>query len=260
MTKYKYPDKNDKITYRLIDSVEPYANYWYLSEQRILNAIKKTVGDKNLRMLDAGCGEGRLVKEFLGCFDEITAIDPDDERITKAMDLLKSELSANVEFINTSIENFADAVEYRQKFDVIICSHIIQHLDIEKTNEILSALRQLLKPSGTLHLTTTHSQIGKEYYTKSYLVNNEMAETEMTVKDFNDFNKEDELKIRYFTYDSLYALIEKVDMKIVNWRVFHNNDNSKILDSIFGIDNVINWSQQKKHVSGRDIYISCQFK
>jgi len=260
MTKYMYPDRNDKITYSLIDSVEPYTNYWYLSEQKILNLIKRTLVNKNLRMLDAGCGEGRLVSEFLGYFDEIIAIDPDIQRINKAIDLIGSESSANVKFINTSIEHFAESEEYRQKFDVIICSHIIQHVDIAKTSQILNALKQLLKPSGTLHLTTTHSQIGKEYYTKSSLVNNEMVETEMTLKDFNDFNIEDELKIRYFTYDSLYALIENVDMKIVNWRVFHNNDNKKVLDLLFGIDNIINWFLKKKHLSARDIYISCQFK
>ena len=86
--KYNYPDKNDALTANLIDS-EFEDVYWMKSEDKVIeeaiNAIKN-LPERNgkKKLLDLGCGMGRLIPVFAPYVNSITAVEPDHNRYDKS--------------------------------------------------------------------------------------------------------------------------------------------------------------------------------
>ena len=77
---YTYPDKNDMLTVQLIMGVSE-GNYWGESENEILKvALDAADSYKNPRMLDCGCGQGRLLPVFAPHVQSIFALEPDIQR------------------------------------------------------------------------------------------------------------------------------------------------------------------------------------
>ena len=143
---YVYPDLRDQLTIALINEIEPFKDYWYESEQNILctmkDCIEKYIKNKDSWFLDAGCGNGRILKEFEDHYSHILAIDPDANRLKSAEDNVKNQkISEKVIFRPVSIEN----LDTEKKFDVIICSHILQHVHTNSIPAILDKFRIFLK-------------------------------------------------------------------------------------------------------------------
>lgn len=159
---YAYMDPGDKDLVSNIRKVEAYPGYWEESEERVLRAaeieIKTLRCDRqNLHMLDLGCGVGRLTNRFASNFVSIVALDPDRERLSEA----QQSISANhpkipVEYRCEPFE--ADMFEER-RFDVIICSHVIQHLQTGLLADFLSEITRILRPDGLLFLLTSCSRL-----------------------------------------------------------------------------------------------------
>ena len=62
---YTYPDKNDVLTMLLIQGVSE-DNYWEASERGILKTALEAVNRRGTpRILDLGCGMGRLLPVFV---------------------------------------------------------------------------------------------------------------------------------------------------------------------------------------------------
>ena len=82
---YIYPDKNDMLTMELIHQ-EFDGVYWGKSEEDVLShamaAIDAIDGPKKL--LDLGCGMGRLFEVFCPHVDYIQAVEPDKQRFAEA--------------------------------------------------------------------------------------------------------------------------------------------------------------------------------
>jgi len=73
------------------------------------------------RVLEIGCGGGRLTWRYAGRAAHVTAIDPFAESIAQAMENLPRELRGRVEFHHMAFEDFAAASE-PSAFDVAILS------------------------------------------------------------------------------------------------------------------------------------------
>ena len=140
---YMYPDPNDSLTISLINKHEPSPGYWAKSERFVLNHVKnlfeKQFLNKNATLLDAGCGDGRLLFEFEKYFKKIIAIEPDQKRLEKAKNAFNSD---KADFINTGIETFS----YKSKFDAIVCSHVIQHVETDHVSMIRDPQNWLFFP------------------------------------------------------------------------------------------------------------------
>ena len=155
-----YPDINDIKLRRDIAKHETYCGYWNDSDAYIIDIIKKKINiirnkvKRNLSFLDIGCGYGRIIKEVVEDGDFVILSDITEERIEEAQ---KSLIQKNIK-VETIIGKFESEIkspEWTEKrsvseFDVIICSHLLQHLKKEAMDAIIDAFPSLLFKDGFL--------------------------------------------------------------------------------------------------------------
>lgn len=255
---YMYPDLKDRITSVLISSKEPYKGYWEESENFILDLIKKHISkhikNKEKSLLDAGCGEGRLTIYFSDCFEHILAIDPDISRLDVAMEEAKRlKISKKIDFDNGPIEE----INEDEKFDVILCSHVFQHVQTSLITKIMEKFRTLMKKSGLLFITTCHSTKGEDYFAKDYLEISNFVEETIDQDSFNSLVFGiNQLPLHLFSRGSIEDLLKNSGFKIIDYKVFH------ILEDDLGTkrnrDITVNKSPSLQNKYGRDVFIAAK--
>ena len=96
------------------------------------------------RVLEVGCGTGaNVVTALKHLAVYVVAIDNDEASLEYAIANNKAD---NVEYVLSAGEDYYNA----DKFDVIVCSHIVEHL--EKPMMMLDNLKRLLKDDGVLYV------------------------------------------------------------------------------------------------------------
>ncbi|MFA4887744.1 MAG: class I SAM-dependent methyltransferase [Candidatus Nanoarchaeia archaeon] len=101
-------------------------------------------GKKNLRVLDVGCGVGNISLEIAKSGCDVTGIDSDQGSIEYAN---KRNTFPNCTFLVSN----AHTLQIKHKFDIIICSEVLEHLTYpEKLIEFIS---NNLDKSGFLFLS-----------------------------------------------------------------------------------------------------------
>ncbi|MEW6359083.1 MAG: methyltransferase domain-containing protein [Planctomycetota bacterium] len=87
------------------------------------------------KILDLGCGEGVLVREMRGKGYDMTGADPNYES----------------DFVIRS--SIADVNLESGSYDAIICSDVLEHLNVDEQEEAIRKMHGLLKPRGALLIT-----------------------------------------------------------------------------------------------------------
>jgi 2-polyprenyl-3-methyl-5-hydroxy-6-metoxy-1,4-benzoquinol methylase len=88
-------------------------------ERHEIEALFDIVDDfAGKRVLEVGCGDGRLTWEYADRAAFVTGIDPDPEEIATAIEGTPSGLIGNVEFVVSGIEGFNASLPY----DLVILS------------------------------------------------------------------------------------------------------------------------------------------
>jgi len=72
-----------------------------------------------LRVLELGCGEGRVTFQIAGAAASVYAVDPDEKRIELARELLPAELVQKVRF---EVAGAAELEIPRERFDLALFS------------------------------------------------------------------------------------------------------------------------------------------
>lgn len=260
---YSYPDKNDALTVKFIAIKQPFEGYWDKSEKFILERMKKPVeayveSKTNTCFLDAGSGTGRLLPEFESYFDKILAIDPDEHLLEIAKDTAeKFGLSKKVIFQKTSIEK----IDWEKgSVDVILRSHVLQHVHTEAVANILAKFEQLLKNNGLVFITTCHSRKNYDFYTKMYLKNREVIEEGIEKNEFNFLsrNEKDILPIHFFSKKNIFRMLRGFHFEILDFKSFHILNRIPFVDHIVFRNRLINSFSLLQTRLGRDMFIACR--
>ena len=109
--------------------------------------IQEHINDRqNIRILDAGCSDGRATKDCKMWLEKIghdvlfTGVDQDKHRIESAR-----KNDCGVRFIHSDIECLKE-----EKFDVILCINVIRFVLPKPKSEMLRCMADMLKPDGVL--------------------------------------------------------------------------------------------------------------
>ena len=111
---------------------------------KIARVIEKMRGDREIKILDAGCGEGHLLEKISERgYNNLFGVDVTDVALESAAKRVpKAELSLQ----DISKFSFED-----KSFDIVVCTEVIEH--VENYNEVLTELKRILKDDGLLILT-----------------------------------------------------------------------------------------------------------
>ncbi len=126
------------IFYKLLDLF--FLRSWYV--RRELRKIRKSFGDKNIKILDAGTGYGQytyfMSKHLTPC--EIVAIDIKQDWIIDCIYFFNKLKSKNVSF---KVEDLT-SINYQNEFDLIHCVDVMEHIsdDIKVFNNFYYALKK----------------------------------------------------------------------------------------------------------------------
>jgi len=130
----------------------------YLEDNRLPNL-------KAMRLLEVGCAEGGLVKEFASRFIDITGLEINKQR------------ADNADYFNLIAEIFQGDITDKdisgivgETFDLIIMQDVIEHISDKDT--ALSNVKQLLRYNGYLYITFPTRQspfAGHQQNLKSWL-------------------------------------------------------------------------------------------
>lgn len=123
---------------------------------------------EKIKILDIGCGRGNISLPLASLNYQVLGVDLNKESIT--------ELNKKNKFPNAQFRvQDATKLDPEDKFDFIIASEVIEH--IEKPEELLNSLKNILKNKGFLIITipngksleerirkfTTHNTLGKKF-------------------------------------------------------------------------------------------------
>ncbi len=225
---YSYGDPGDVITSALVGAeTSAYARYWRESEARIFDLIddhidrhRSTVGDRARSYLDAGCGHGRLLPRFAARFDRTVALEPDGERLEVARSSIAgSALAATVEFRRAMVQELAMPGE----FDVILSSHILQHLHSADVAAVLDAMIANLRDGGLLLLTTCHSTTGVDCHERCDIKGDVVRRRPVSRQEFDAavYAGDGALMSRYFSRSSIAQALLERGLEVGDFRIFH---------------------------------------
>ena len=113
---------------------------------------------KDIDILDVGCGGGLISVPLARTGANVTAIDASPNNI-KAARLHAQQHNLNINYQNTTAEELIVTLE---KFDVVICLEVIEH--VANVEEFVANLAKLLKPGGMMILSTINRNV------KSYML------------------------------------------------------------------------------------------
>lgn len=101
------------------------------------NFVCRTLNDKNLAVLDFGCGSGYGTKVLKEQFNKVDAFDEYPDGYNPADEFITS----------------LDALKGRQ-YDVVTCFEVIEHMDGAAQEILMDNLKSLVKPGGLLYIST----------------------------------------------------------------------------------------------------------
>ena len=118
---------------------------------QIISALRLYV-PKGARVLDYACGAGGLTGRLLEKGFTVAACDYSEDSV----EVVRNSYEGRAEFIYASTVD--QLLTSNEKFDVVVLIELIEHLDDEKLAQLMSNVRHVLSPGGTVIMTTPNDE------------------------------------------------------------------------------------------------------
>jgi 2-polyprenyl-3-methyl-5-hydroxy-6-metoxy-1,4-benzoquinol methylase len=241
---YRYPDVSDAMTAAGVDRMgAAYRDYYRLSEERVLKRFTNTLNSSQ-RLLDVGCGEGRLLSTYLDHVAHAVLQEPDASRLAVATTKAQS-LAPKVAIEQRPLHAITDT------FDVVLCSHVLQHVSAEP---FVAQLASVVRPGGVLALSTAYALHGESIYLQSLVFEGKPVSWLVSKDRFNMLCTTPEsgvLPTRLFDREALVSLLEQAQFEVFDFRAYHVGfGDFERLESGLDVDEKVNetplWAQERE--------------
>ncbi|WP_192347478.1 bifunctional 2-polyprenyl-6-hydroxyphenol methylase/3-demethylubiquinol 3-O-methyltransferase UbiG [Algoriphagus sp. Y33] len=121
----------------------------------LLDQILKGRFSKDMRILDAGCGEGRNAVYFINGGYQIFGIDRDETAIQYCR-YMASSLDKSYDVYRFQVGGLEEIPFHQKAFDAVICSAVLHFAQDESAFwQMISEMLRVLKPGGILWFRMT---------------------------------------------------------------------------------------------------------
>lgn len=153
MSRRSYGDEHDTIPAATLPTEGP---SWQAHDELLVQRAASYLKSRSrVRALDVGAGQGRLLPALAAAALAVVGIEPDARRAHLAAGVA-DRLGDRVEVLVTDALGFQPDAP----FDLVVCSHVIQHLPARDRTGLVQALGRLCADGGAV--LTTHSCTGRE--------------------------------------------------------------------------------------------------
>lgn len=197
--------------YRMMYEAEEKLWWYRILHEKVLNEIqKKFQENKQIKILDAGCGTGGLMSFLIKHgYQNIQGFDYSPDAVSFC-----KERNLNVQ--QTDITNFESVFE-KESFDVIINDDVVYQFDNSTIANIFHTFQTILKSGGIL--ITNNNAFNIFYGTHDIAVGGKQR---FTLSDFEKIFSNLQLKITHYTYWSVLLsplilvvrLIQQIQLKL----------------------------------------------
>ncbi len=148
-----------KFPYHYADLISDKHKYFKSIEPLdLLRQVKEKIGKlgKNT-ILDAGCGDARLIYELRGQNYTLAGMDYSVSAVAFAR-----AFNPGVEFYSGDFRT----IEIPYKFDIVVLMEVLEHFVPEQIDAILKSIAKMLKPDGKLIITvpSTNMKLSDKHY------------------------------------------------------------------------------------------------
>jgi 2-polyprenyl-3-methyl-5-hydroxy-6-metoxy-1,4-benzoquinol methylase len=130
-----------------------------LADERLLAVLYLASPDRNTSILDIGCGRGELCYAMVQAGASVTGIDYSQSAISIAEKTFQDAIKKDtLEFICDDFLQF----KFDKKFDRIIATDFIEHIEKNRLELVLGKVAGLLKPEGLFIVHTSPNALNYE--------------------------------------------------------------------------------------------------
>lgn len=166
----------------------------FRNRARIVFKLLKSINGKNV--LDAGAGYGIYSFMLAEKGYSVSSLDYNKDRIHE-IELKKKEYPEAGDRIETKVGSLTDLPYNKEKFDIIICSEVLEHIKQDK--KAFSELARVLEPGGFLILSVpTNSKSNQKQYIR--FEHERPGYSFKDIKELADKNKLQIKKIFFYEY------------------------------------------------------------
>lgn len=156
-----------------------YATHGAMMAMEALRFINKPAGElRKLKLLDYGCGTGRVARVLSGVFGEVYGYDP----VKECIDLAKTECPG-MEF---------PKVKYSHQFndmptvDMAVCINVIEHLNDNDAAILVANLKnKVTGPTYLWYSTSKNKRFMDKYLTREQVSEDEARPGSIAVREFS---------------------------------------------------------------------------
>jgi 2-polyprenyl-3-methyl-5-hydroxy-6-metoxy-1,4-benzoquinol methylase len=146
------PEYGNRITsFETVEKVGPFHINYY--NEFVFDHLREK-NEKNLSILDIGCGSGELCLALAYLGYAVSGIDISESAIRKAI-----KRRDQYSFAKKPVFEVRDTSSIDGRYDYIILSDFIEHLSMHELNRLLSKCRVLLTENGSLLIHTPNGRL-----------------------------------------------------------------------------------------------------